>query len=280
MGEIAWVTDSTSILDDETANHPDLYQVPLPVILDGKEYLDGVDLTEVELFAKLKDLCEVPKTSQPSVGAFKSLYEKLAENYEEVIAVLVSGKLSGTIDSSHQASKLLNQRVTIIDSKILSYPQTALIKRGIELARRGQSSSEIKAKLEEMRDLCETYVLVGSLEQLHRSGRMSNIKYLLGSVLNIKPIISFKDGSLVVKDIARSEQKAKAKIFGYFRSSWQIHKFKEAWLLYGLKPDVAHKWKEELEKEYKEVAFSCYPLGAVIGVHAGENTIGISWFNH
>ncbi|MGM0899821.1 MAG: DegV family protein [Bacillota bacterium] len=279
MTKIAWVTDSTSVLDEELKNHPDIYFIPLSIILDGESYTDGVDLTVEELYAKLKTSKEPPKTSQPSIGAFKELYDKLSKEYDEIIAVLISKKLSGTIDSSEQASKLLDKPVTSIDSKILTYPQTALIRKGIALAEEGATVEEIKNRLEEIRDRNETYVLIGSLEQLHRSGRMSSAKFFLGSVLKVKPIISIEDGALEVRDKARSEKKAKEKIFDHFRTAYQKNKFNEAWLLYGLHPETANQWKEELEAEFKEIRFSCYPLGAVIGVHAGEDTIGISWYN-
>ncbi|MCM3671837.1 DegV family protein [Mesobacillus maritimus] len=279
MRKIAWVTDGTAVLDEELQNHPDLYSVPLSVILDGEVYTEGVDLTAEELYAKLKVLSEPPKTSQPAIGAFKELYEKLAEEYDEIIAILLSQKLSGTLDSSEQASKLLEKPVTNINSKILTYPQTALIKKGMTLAREGASVQEIKQKLEEIRDRNETYVLIGSLEQLHRSGRMSSAKFYLGSLLKVKPIISIQDGALEVTEKARSEKKAKEKIFSHLREAYKRNKITEVWLLYGLYPQTANEWKRELEAEFTEIQFSCYPLGAVIGVHAGEDTIGISWYN-
>jgi len=279
MSKIAWVTDSTAILDEELKDHPDIYLIPLSIILDGDAYTDGIDLTAEELYAKLKLLKEPPKTSQPAIGAFKELYEQLSKDYDEVIAVLLSKKLSGTIDSSEQASKLLEKPVTTIDSKILTYPQTALIKKGMTLAEQGATVEEIKNKLEEIREQNETYVLIGSLEQLHRSGRMSSAKFFLGSVLKVKPIISIEDGALEVREKARSEKKAKEKIFDRFRSAYQNNKISEAWLLYGLHPHIANEWRAELEAEFKDVRFSSYPLGAVIGVHAGEDTIGISWYN-
>ncbi len=279
MSKIAWVTDSTAILDEELKDHPDIYLIPLSIILDGDAYTDGIDLTAEELYAKLKLLKEPPKTSQPAIGAFKELYEQLSKDYDEVIAVLLSKKLSGTIDSSEQASKLLEKPVTTIDSKILTYPQTALIKKGMTLAEQGATVEEIKNKLEEIREQNETYVLIGSLEQLHRSGRMSSAKFFLGSVLKVKPIISIEDGALEVREKARSEKKAREKIFDRFRSAYQNNKISEAWLLYGLHPHIANEWRAELEAEFKDVRFSSYPLGAVIGVHAGEDTIGISWYN-
>src|SRR4051794_4299069 len=104
----AWVTDSTAYLDGELANHPDIYKIPLTILLDDEEYADGIDLTAEELYLKLKELKTPPKTSQPSIGAFQELYEKLAQDYDQIVAVLLSSKLSGTVSSSEQAAKLVN----------------------------------------------------------------------------------------------------------------------------------------------------------------------------
>ena len=275
----AWVTDSTAYLDNELRNHPDLYTIPLTVLLDGVEYSDGIDLTPKELFGRLKELKNPPLTSQPSVGSFQSLFEQLSNEYDQIVTVLISGKLSGTVSSSKQAASLVGIPVTIFDSHILTYPMSALIKKGMELVKAGQSIESMIEKLEQIRDTCETYVLVGSLEQLHRGGRMTGLQFFLGSMLKVKPIISINDGALSVKEKVRGEKKAKEKIFDYFRLAYEQNQFKEVYLLYGLHDEQAKAWQLELQEEYPEVKIIKCPLGAVIGVHAGENTIGISWFN-
>lgn len=275
----AWVTDSTAYLDDELRNHPDLYTIPLTILLDGEEYADGIDLTSAQLFERLKLLKNPPKTSQPSIGAFQVLYERLSKDYDQVVAVLLSGKLSGTVSSSEQAAKLVEIPVITFDSNILTYPMTALLKTGMTLLEAGASIESLIEQLEKIKKTNETYVLVGSLEQLHRSGRMSGLKFFLGSMLNVKPIISIVDGALSVKEKARSEKKAKEKILDYLRSSYEQHHFKEVYILYGLHEEHAFAWEDELRKEFPELGIIRCPLGAVIGVHAGENTLGISWHN-
>ncbi|CAM3895773.1 DegV family protein [Mesobacillus zeae] len=277
MKKIAWVTDSTAYLDESMKSHPDVYQVPMSIIMDGKEYMDGIDLGPEELYSRLKTLDSPPTTSQPAIGAFRELYEKLGEEYDQVISILVSAKLSGTVESSRQAAQLLEIPVLTIDSKIMSYPLTVLIKKGMELAAKGQSPEEIRLRLEEIRDATDTYVLIGSLEQLHRSGRMTGAKFFLGSMLNIKPIISIKDGVLDIKEKARSEKKAKEKIANLLKAANEDRPLEEVWLLYGLHREVAEEWKRELEKDFPETRFESYPLAAVIGVHAGEHTLGLSW---
>ncbi|MEH7545292.1 MULTISPECIES: DegV family protein [Bacillaceae] len=279
MVKTAWVTDSTAYLDDELSNHPDLYTIPLTVVLDGEEYLDGIDLTPKELFGRLKELKNPPLTSQPSVGSFQSLYEQLSKEYDQIVTILISGKLSGTVSSSKQAAALVDIPVTTFDSHILTFPMSALIKKGMELVRDGKSIESMVEQLEQIRETCETYVLVGSLEQLHRGGRMSGLQFFLGSMLNVKPIISIEDGALGVKEKVRGEKKAKEKILDYFRLSYEQNRFKEVYLLYGLHEEQAKAWQCELQEKYPDVKIINCPLGAVIGVHAGENTLGISWFN-
>ena len=279
MVKTAWVTDSTAYLDDELSNHPDLYTIPLTVVLDGEEYLDGIDLTPKELFGRLKELKNPPLTSQPSVGSFQSLYEQLSKEYDQIVTILISGKLSGTVSSSKQAAALVDIPVTTFDSHILTYPMSALIKKGMELVRDGKSIESMVEQLEQIRETCETYVLVGSLEQLHRGGRMTGLQFFLGSMLNVKPIISIEDGALGVKEKVRGEKKAKEKMLDYFRLSYEQNRFKEVYLLYGLHEEQAKAWQIELQEKYPDVKILSCPLGAVIGVHAGENTLGISWFN-
>nr|WP_307404459.1 DegV family protein [Neobacillus ginsengisoli] len=274
----AWVTDSTAYLDEELKNHPDLYIVPLTILLDDEEFSDGIDLTAEQLFLRLKQLKTPPKTSQPSMGAFHSLYEQLSKDYDQIAAVLLSGKLSGTVSSSEQAAKLVSIPVKTFDSNILTYPMTALLKTGMKWMQDGISLDQVIDRLETIRATNETYVLVGSLEQLHRSGRMSGIQFFLGSMLNIKPIITFDDGALKVKDKTRSEKKAKEKIVEYLRLSYETHRFKEVYIMYGLHEVQAFHWRDELKEQFPQLEFICCPLGAVIGVHAGENTLGISWF--
>ncbi|HEY2420142.1 MAG TPA: DegV family protein [Neobacillus sp.] len=279
MVKTAWVTDSTAFLDEDLINHPDLYTVPLTILLDGEEYSDGIDLTPLQLFESLKQLKSPPKTSQPAVGVFQELYDQLSKDYDQIIAVLLSSKLSGTVSSSEQAAKLVKIPVITFDSKILTYPMSALLKKGLHLLAEGNSLEDVMKQMETIRDTNETYVLVGSLEQLHRSGRMSGLQFFLGSMLNVKPIIAIENGALSIKEKVRSEKKAKERILEYLKVSYEIHLFKEVYILYGLHKEQGLSWRDELQSQFPQLNFICCPLGAVIGVHAGENTLGISWHN-
>ncbi|GAA0348263.1 DegV family protein [Bacillus carboniphilus] len=279
MKKIAWVTDSTMYLDHQLKEDPDLYVLPMTIFMDEKEYQDGVDLTPEEFYARLETTTTIPKTSQPSVGVFHALYEKLAENYDAIISIHISGKLSGTVSSSEQAAQMTDIPVYTIDSEILTYPLTALLKYGKKLLSQGMEIEEVVDNINKMKKSSETFVIVGSLEQLHRSGRLKGLSFYLGSMLDVKPIIRIKEGALEIKEKVRGVKKAKQALTKYFQKSYENHPISEAYIVYGLDDSEATMWAKTLKELYPETSFSAYPLGAVIGVHAGKNTLGICWFN-
>ncbi|PLS16275.1 DegV family protein [Bacillus sp. M6-12] len=275
---IAWVTDSSGCLDEELLKNPDVYVVPLIVMINGKEYLDGVNLHPKEMHRMMKEEKVAPKTSQPAVGTFLDLFKKLSGEYDRIIAVHLSSRLSGTFSSSLQAAQMLDFPIMVIDSLLISYPMTFLIKKMMAYLNNGLSPEEAKEKLEQIRDTNELYVLIGSLEQLHRSGRMSGTTFILGSMLNIKPIISIEKGALEIREKTRSEKKAEAKILGLFKSAADKGKIKECYLLYGSSEEQTEGLKKQIKESYPAIAVSAYSIGTAVGVHAGDQTLGISWF--
>jgi DegV family protein with EDD domain len=278
---IAWVTDSTAYIEDLlVCKENDMFVVPMNILFGEKEYKDGIDLSPQDLFDKLKEEKVEVKTSQPSIGTFKKLYEELAGSYDHIFSIHVSSHFSGTMSSAYQAAELLSDTVpsiTCIDSKTLTYPLTELIEYGQTLHKKGASIKEIKESIEEKVKTREVYVMVGSLEQLHKSGRMNGLSFFLGSVLNIKPILSIEDGKLEVKEKVRSINKGLSKMSKLLGDALQRKVIKKVSILHGLNHDEALEWIKELKVSYPDIEFGAYPLGAVIDVHAGANTIGISW---
>lgn len=279
MGRIAWVTDSTAFLDEELKNNKDIYVIPMTIFFDEEEFLDGVTITPAQFFERLKSARTVPKTSQPSIGSFVELYNSLESNYDHIISIHVSEKLSGTVSSARQAAEIVKIPVTVIDSKILTYPMSALLKEGLRVKQDGGTIDEVVNRIRYLADRIETYVLIGSLEQLHRSGRMNTAQYYVGSMLQIKPIITIQDGALSAKEKVRSEKKATTKIFDYLKEAIAKSQIEEVYLLYGLHDTKAIEWKEKINEFAEHLSIESYPLGVALGVHAGEETIGISWIN-
>ncbi len=278
MKRVAWVTDSSVWLDEAIQNRPDVFVEPITIFFEEEEYLDSVTITPEQFYNKLRTSQSVPKTSQPPAGKFAQLYNRLSKDFDHIFSIHLSGKLSGTLSSAQQAANLVDIPVTVIDSKILTYPMGVLIREGIRLLEGGKDINEITSYLTAMADRNETYVLIGSLEQLHRSGRMNSAQFFLGSMLSIKPIISITDGALSVVEKVRSEKKATARIIQLLKKTLNDKDIDEIYILFGLNDDKARDLKEEIKQFSNKLKIRIYPLGTAIGVHAGEDTLGISWF--
>ncbi|MCG1023145.1 DegV family protein [Sutcliffiella horikoshii] len=279
MEKIAWVTDSTAYLDEVLKNHPDVYSIPMVVYFEEEEYLDGVTLSLEDFYTKLEASNTPPKTSQPSVGAFVELYTKLAESYDRIISVHLSSHLSGTVSSSTQAGELVEIPVHTVDSKVISFPLSAMVKKGIKAQEEGKTYEEILDYLHDLATKCDIYVLIGSLEQLHRSGRMSGVQKLLGSLLQIKPIIRIENGKLDVAEKVRTHKKALSKIVDFLDEAHAQATIKELFVLHGTNMEDADGLVASLREKYPDIPINPFPLSTAIAVHAGVNTIGIAWYN-
>ncbi|WP_019241889.1 MULTISPECIES: DegV family protein [Bacillus] len=277
--KVAWVTDSTGFLDEELKYNEDLYVIPIQIHIEGKDYNDGIDITNADLYQVMEERKAIVTTSQPSVGQFTHMYDSLhKQKYERVYSFLISEKLSGTVSSSIQASHLVQIPVTTFDSWLLSYPMTYIMKKAISWQRQGDQPEEIIRKAKRLRNSNETYVLIGSLEQLHRSGRLNSLQYFLGNILKIKPIISLLKGKLEIQDIARNDRHTDKIIFKKLQHAVEQYQISECLILYGQSIKQSEKWVEKIKHSFPQLKVHIYPLGTAIGVHAGGNTIGISWF--
>ena len=278
MERIAWVTDSTACLDEELLGNENIYVVPIMVVINGKEYQDGREIQPETLYRIMQEEKLAPTTSQPSVGTFYELFRKLEKNYDRIIAVHLSSKLSGTVSACLQAGQLVGIPVDVFDSLLVSYPMLMILKRLIHYTACGVSVEEAFIKAREYAVRHKTFVLIGSLDQLHRSGRLSGAQYFLGSLMSLKPVISLEEGQLVTKFKARNYKKAEELIFNEVRKSFHTGKVQECSILFAGRDDLTAKWKTAILAEFPDVSVHISPLGSAIGVHTGENTIGIHWF--
>jgi DegV family protein with EDD domain len=204
---IAWVVDSTAYVSPVLANHPDVFVVPLNIHFGQEQFADGIDLTTTELYDRIRNAEDFPKTSQPAAGEFATLYEKISEAYEAIIAVHVSEKLSGTIGSSKSGAEIAEVQMEVVDSFALSSGITKLVERGLLLQESGMELHEIAAQLRNEVQNLRNYILIGNLNQLYKGGRMSGVQFFLGSLLQVKPIIHLNEqGELKALDKVRSQE--------------------------------------------------------------------------
>ncbi len=192
MSKIKIVTDSTMDMADELINKLGIEVVPLAITINGETYLDRVELDPVDFIKKMSGSKELPKSSQPSTGAFLEVYDRLGEEGYEVLSIHMTGKLSGTVRSAESAAQMTNTKVTVVDSKFISKALSFQVKEAAEMANKGKSLEEIKERLEAVRDHTKLYIMVDTLENLVKGGRIGKGKAFIGSLLNIKPIASLE----------------------------------------------------------------------------------------
>ncbi|GGM27102.1 hypothetical protein GCM10011351_11100 [Paraliobacillus quinghaiensis] len=276
--KIAFVTDSTAYLPQELRAHPDVYVVPIVVISEDKEYEDGIDLSSDQLYEMIRNNKEVPKTSQPSVGKFQKLYEDLKQDYDQAIAIHVSSKLSGTYASSMSGKDQADFNVEVIDSLSISYAITALINKGLELVNLSEDVN-VKVIADQLRDeitKSKNFILVGHLEQLYKGGRMSGVQFLLGNVLQIKPILSINaEGELGMLERIRSEKKAISKIIELLKQTNQENGLKKIEIMHGNVEEKASQLEQVIKKSVPNVDIVIGEISSSLAVHAGEGTLAV-----
>lgn len=277
--KIAWITDSSAYVPEELKNHPDLFVIPLSITFESGTYEDGIDLNPEMLYKNIREDKEIPKTSQPSVGRFAETFEKLKENYDAAIAVHISGELSGTLSSCRAGGELAEFPVEVVDSLTMSVGITRLIEIGMEQINDGKDYKEVAEFLREEAYKTECYLLLGSLDQFYKGGRMSGTKYLLGNLLNIKPIITIYKGKFDLLEKVRSEKKAFNRMIDLFDAAYQKSDIKKLYILHGNVMDKALHYKDELLKRYPSLETTVAELTATITVHSGEGTVVLAWAN-
>lgn len=275
--KLAFVTDSTVYLTERLRGNPDLYVMPIVIISEGREYEDGRGLTSEKLYDIIRNK-DVPTTSQPSIGSFKELYGKLKEDYEEILAVHVSSKLSGTMASSIAGMQEAGVTGEVVDSLSLSFAITDLIEKGQALAEQGMGAKEIAARLREEVTGSRNLIVPGKLDQLYKGGRMSGTSYMLGNLLKIKPILMINQGGeLGLLERVRAEKKAISKLVTAVKDSCGKRIVAQVGIMHGNAEEKANELRQRLTAEIPGLHTVIGDISSSLAVHAGEDTIGIFW---
>ena len=209
MKPVAIITDSSAYLPDELLKELDIHVVPLTLHWDDKIYRDGEDIRAEEFYARLAQSDSIPTTSQVTVAEFTGLFQRLLEQDMAVFAMLISSGISGTVDSALQAqTQFPDAAVEIMDTRLVSMALGFMVLCVARAAKEGASLAECKALAEELYPKIGVYFTVDTLKYLNKGGRINTAKRLLGSALNIKPIMAIQDGKIELIESVRSRKKA------------------------------------------------------------------------
>ena len=203
----AVVVDSTADLPEYLAADPNITMVPLTVYFGEESFLDWVELEPAEFYARLKTAPELPRTSQPSAGAFLERYRELRQRHERVYSVHLSGKFSGTVASAEVAAGQIDG-VKVVDSELATGGIALFVDRIMERLNRGTPEEEFEAYLERFIAEKIFYFLPTTLDQLYKGGRIGRASHLVGTLLNIKPVLSIDGGVIDVYKKVRGVRQA------------------------------------------------------------------------
>lgn len=274
MKKIALVTDSTADLTEEIKKKYDIHTISLNVRFKDQEYADG-EITSDEFYRRLAVEKELPRTSQPSPEEISCLYRKLLEEYNEVISIHLSSELSGTLNAANLAKENLKGKIHIVDSKTISIGLGLMAMEAARNIKEGLDISQIIDSLSKARKNIETLFTLNTLEYLQKGGRIGKVQSLMGSLLNIKPVVRVgDDGIYHTYGKARSHDKALEGIVKAFKKLANGRKCIHLAVAHGAAQQAGLHLKEALESAFQLRTTLFTQVGPVIGVHTGPGTVG------
>jgi len=279
--------ENTAIVVDSTADFPEAPQrfpnwrvVPLYVRFGEESYRDYVELEPEEFYARLRTASETPTTSQPTPGDFLATYEALG-GYERILSLHIAAKLSGTIESARAAAQVLGgDRVRAIDSQSAS---AAIAMLGLAIQRRlerGTSDEEVDTLVERYRRETGLLFTVDTLEYLARGGRIGRARAWAGELLNIKPILSIRDGEVLPVKRVRGNRKAFLEFASAFEAATSDVPTLRAGIAHAEAPERVEALVQLVGRSRPQAEIELVTtLGPVVGAHAGPGTVGFFWFD-
>jgi DegV family protein with EDD domain len=280
MPKIAVVTDSTTYLPSNLVEKYNISIAPQVLIWGEQAYKDGVDIRSQEFFTRLKTTKVMPTTSQVAVITFQEMFQDLVNKGNEVLAILVSSKLSGTVQSAIQARDLMGnarEKVHVVDSQSVAMAlgfQATAVARAIEA---GASINEAKALAEKSHEYTGVFFAVDTLEFLHRGGRIGGAQRFLGTMLNMKPILAIQDGRVEGVERIRTKSKALDRVLEMVTEKTQGKSPIRIATLHANAADEAKTLLARAEKELNPIESVFTEVSPTVGTHAGPGTVGLAF---
>lgn len=272
------ITDSTCEAPPEVLHHPAVTIVPLTVVFGQEALRDGLEITREQFWDRLPKSDPLPTTSQAAPADFLGLFEEFTAAGDEVIALLLSGKLSGTLSSAVIAYESHpGWAIDVVDSKSVSIGLGLLVQEAVRMIDAGATRPEIVARLLALREKVQIVFVLETLEYLQRGGRIGKAQAFVGTLLKFKPLLGITEGEVVPLARVRSRAKAlsSAEELLMKNVSARGHTVRMA-LTHALAPEEAWALGARLSKCFETPNFYVVDLGPVLGVHVGPGTVGVA----
>ncbi len=279
MPRIAFVTDSTAYIPRDLIQKYDIKVAPQVLIWGNEQLLDDVDITPDQFYARLKTAEIMPKTSEVNAGAFKTILDPLMPQGNPVVMILISSKLSGTINSAQHAKEMVSggSRVEIVDSLSTAMALGFQVLEAARAAEAGKSLDEVLEIARKAKEHTGVLFVVDTLEFLHRGGRIGGASKLFGTALNIKPLLELRDGRVESIEKIRTKTKALARLLDVLEDRLAGRKPVRLCAIHAAAEDEARALLEAAKKRFGPVESLIGPTSPVVGAHAGPGTVGIAY---
>lgn len=281
--KVAISTDTYSGIAQKDIREPGLYVLPMPVMIDGQMFLEGVDIDNARLYEAMRQHKAV-SSSQPSPGQLMELWDGIwAEGYDEIVHIPMSSGLSGSCENAAQLSRSYDGRVQVADNRRISVTQRESAYSALRLARQGCGAKEIKARLEACAYDASIYIMVDSLEYLKKGGRVTPAVAALATVLNLKPVLTIQGDKLDSYAKSRGAVMAEKKMIEAIRKDRlsRFAKVPDSQLQIDVagtleSEEKARRWLRLAREEFPAMQIAYTHLPCSIACHVGVNAAGIA----
>jgi DegV family protein with EDD domain len=280
MSKVAVITDSTAYIPDSILLEHNITVVPQVLIWGNETFRDGVDIMPDDFYKRLETAKLMPTTSQVAIIDMKIAFEKLLESGYDVLGIFISEKLSGTMQSATQAREMLSKaasKIAIVDSNSTAMAMGFHVLLAARAAQSGTNLAECQKIAQEARKHTGVYFVVDTLEFLRRGGRIGGAQALLGSALNIKPILELRDGRIESVEKVRTKSKAMDRMTDLVADKVSGHTPIRLATLHANAEKEAHTALNAAALRLQPIETIFASVSPVIGTHAGPGTIGLAY---
>ena len=275
------MTDSSVQLTKEEIEKYDITVVPLTITIDGKSYVDGVDITRSDFVKKMNEAENLPKTSQPPIGRFVETIKNLTADGSQVIGIFLAKSLSGTIDAARQAVEIAEQsdNVTIIDSELTDRAEGFQVLAAAKDAQAGKTMDEIVAHVEKIRDNQKLKMMVVDLQNLIKGGRLGALSGRIATMLNIRIALQMPKGELNVFKKGRGKKFSRAfdkRVLDEIAENKD--RIKEVGISYVDTPEPMHELAAKIKEINPEINVLVAETSPIIATHAGNGAYAILYY--